>query len=239
MTAEDVLWSLDRPSNIVNSPDKMDVFTKEIVSKRAVDRYTMQITTAGPYPLMPVDLVAILIVSKKAAQGQSSDDFNQGRGMTGTGPFKFVSYQRDDRIELARNIDYWSEKPAWDKVTIRFIPDNATRMAALIAGDSLRDSRIVGVHVLKNIMIPVVTVVALQFGSIEEGEAQRQALDIVSRPRYAKDGYFAVINSAPRMIMHPIKPSLAKETIAGALDANGVKVFEVQVAAGKGNTELA
>lgn len=135
MTADDVLWSLDRPATIVNSPGKLDVFTKEIVAKKAVDKYTVQISTAGPYPLMPVDLVAILIVSKKATQGLSSDDFNQGKGMIGTGPFKFVSYQRDDRIELARNNDYWGEKPAWDKVTIRFIPNNATRMAALIAGD--------------------------------------------------------------------------------------------------------
>lgn len=30
----------------------------------------------------------------------------------------------------------------------------------------LRDARIIGVHVLKNIMIPVVTVIALQFGSV-------------------------------------------------------------------------
>jgi len=135
MTAEDVIWSLDRPATIVNSPGKMDVFTKEIISKKIVDKYTVQLTTAGPYPLMPVDLVAILIVSKRATQGLSSDDFNQGKGMIGTGPFKFVSYLRDDRVELARNDAYWGEKPEWDKVTIRFIPNNATRMAALLSGD--------------------------------------------------------------------------------------------------------
>lgn len=74
-------------------------------------------------------------------------------------------------------------------------------------------------------------------GAMEEREAQRQALDMVSRLRYAKDGYFAVLNSEPRMIMHPIKPSLTKDIIAGTTDANGVKLFEVQVAAGKGNPD--
>jgi peptide/nickel transport system substrate-binding protein len=135
LTSEDVFWSLDRPATIVNSPGKMDVFTKSIIQKKIIDRYTIQVTTAAPYPLMPIDLVNISIMSKKASQGLSSDDFNQGKGMVGTGPYKFVKYLRDDRLELARNEAYWGEKPEWDKVVIRFIPNNATRMAALLAGD--------------------------------------------------------------------------------------------------------
>ncbi|MFX6331062.1 ABC transporter substrate-binding protein, partial [Acinetobacter baumannii] len=75
------------------------------------------------------------IVQKKATQGLSSDDFAQGKGMIGTGPFKFVSYARDDRVELARNDQYWGPKPAWEHVTLRFIPNGATRIAALLSGD--------------------------------------------------------------------------------------------------------
>ncbi len=68
---------------------------------------------------------------------------------------------------------------------------------------------------------------------ISEEDAKKQALDMISRLRYAKDGYFAVLDSTPRMVMHPIKPSLTTAKIAGTLDPNGVKVFEVQVIAGK------
>ncbi len=84
---------------------------------------------------MLADLTSIYIVSKKATQGLSSDDFSSGKGMIGTGPFRFVKFQRDDRIELERNNDYWGKKPAWSKVILRFIPNDATRLAALLAGD--------------------------------------------------------------------------------------------------------
>ncbi|ASL75399.1 ABC transporter substrate-binding protein [Ralstonia solanacearum] len=135
LTTEDVAWSLDRPATIVNSPGKFDTYTKAIIHKKIIDKYTIQLTTSQPYPLMLSDLTSVFIVQKKATQGLSSDDFAQGKGMVGTGPFKFVSYARDDRVELVRNDQYWGPKPAWDKVTLRFIPNGATRIAALLSGD--------------------------------------------------------------------------------------------------------
>ena len=135
LTAEDVAWSLDRPATIVNSPGKFDVFTKQITGKKIIDPLTIQLTTAVPAPLIPVDMVNVGIVSKKATQGLTSDDFLVGKGMVGTGPFKFVSYRRDDRVEFARNDAYWGEKPAWDRATMLFIANGGSRMAALLAGD--------------------------------------------------------------------------------------------------------
>ena len=134
-TAEDVLWSIDRPATIVNSPGKFDTYTKAIVNKTAVDPYTIRFSTKEPYPLMLQDLTLISMVSKKATRGVASDEFASGKGMIGTGPYKFIKFQRDDRVELARNDEYWGRKPAWSKVTLRFIPNDATRTAALLAGD--------------------------------------------------------------------------------------------------------
>jgi peptide/nickel transport system substrate-binding protein len=135
VTAEDVAWSLDRPATIVGSPGKFDTYTKAITNKKIIDPYTIQLTTKEPYPLLLADLTSIYIVSKKATQGISSDDFSSGKGMVGSEPFKFVKFQRDDRVELERNNNYWGKKPAWSKVTLRFIPNDATRLAALLAGD--------------------------------------------------------------------------------------------------------
>ena len=36
---------------------------------------------------------------------------------------------------LERNPDYWGAKPKWDRVTFRFIPDDAARVAALLGSD--------------------------------------------------------------------------------------------------------
>jgi peptide/nickel transport system substrate-binding protein len=135
LTADDVAWSMERPSLIVGSPGKMDVYTKAIINKKVIDANTIRLTTQEPYPLLLADLTSIYIVSRKATTGLSSDDFSSGKGMVGTGPYKFVKFQRDDRLELDRNESYWGKKPAWSKVTLRFIPNGSTRLAALLAGD--------------------------------------------------------------------------------------------------------
>ena len=139
-TAEDVAWSIDRIPKIANSPGRFDAYVKAIVSKQIVDPYTIRFKTASPYPLMLPDLTAVFIVSKKATsgaqpQGLASEDFASGKGMVGTGPFKFVRFLRDDRVEVERNDAYWGPKPAWTKVTLRFIPQDPTRVAALLSGD--------------------------------------------------------------------------------------------------------
>jgi peptide/nickel transport system substrate-binding protein len=135
ITAEDVAWSIDRPATIVGSPGKFDVYTKAVINKKIVDAHTIRFTTKEPYPLLLSDLTSIYMVSKKATQGLASDDFTSGKGMVGTGPYKFVKFLRDDRVELERNDGYWGKKPAWSKATLRFIPNGATRLAALLAGD--------------------------------------------------------------------------------------------------------
>src|SRR5690606_14181160 len=51
------------------------------------------------------------------------------------GPYKFVRYSAGQEMVLERNPDYWGEKPKWDKVTLRILPDHSARTAALLAGD--------------------------------------------------------------------------------------------------------
>ena len=54
----------------------------------------------------------------------------------GTGPFKFVKWDRGDRVEMVRFDGYWNPfLPYLDRVTFRFIGDPAAQIAALKAGD--------------------------------------------------------------------------------------------------------
>ena len=104
------MFSLDRAGNAAASPGPFTGFTKAIVAKKIVDPYTIQLKTAAPYALLPYDLDSIFIVSKKAAAGASTEDFNSGKAAIGTGPYKFVRFARGDRVELARNDAYWGGK---------------------------------------------------------------------------------------------------------------------------------
>ena len=134
-TGDDVVFSLDRPATLTTSPGPFTSYTRQIKGKQVVDALTVRLTTASPYGALPLDMSSIFIVSKKAAMNATTDDFNSGRALIGTGPFRFVSFKRGDRVELARNPGYWGEQPAWERVSLRIISSGAPRMAALLAGD--------------------------------------------------------------------------------------------------------
>ncbi len=79
---------------------------------------------------MPSDMTQVAIISKAHANA-STEEFNSGKAAIGTGPFKLVRYAKSDRIELVRNENWWGGKHPWDKVTLRILPQDAPRVAAL------------------------------------------------------------------------------------------------------------
>ena len=139
-TAEDVVFTLQRPPKVPNSPGPYTVYTRQMKSFEIVDPLTIRIHTDGPAPLIPLNLAALPIMSHKAAagpapEGKTSAELNAGNGLVGTGPFKFVEWQRGSRLVYERNDDYWGEKPAWKKLIMRPLTNNTARVAALLSGD--------------------------------------------------------------------------------------------------------
>lgn len=132
--AEDVAASLRRVPWVPNSPGSFYVYTRAITEAQIVDAHTIRFKTATPYPLLPVDLSSIDIVTRSREHAPTAE-FNTGQAAIGTGPYTFVSYVPGDRVVLRRNEQFWGEKPAWETATIRIIPVNATRIAALLSGD--------------------------------------------------------------------------------------------------------
>ena len=132
--AEDVAASLRRVPWVPNSPGSYYVYTRAITETTIVDSLHLRFKTATPYPLLPVDISSIDIVAR-ANEHAPTADFNNGRAAVGTGPFRFRSYLPGDRLELTRNDAFWGPKPVWQKATLRIIPVNAVRIAALLAGD--------------------------------------------------------------------------------------------------------
>jgi peptide/nickel transport system substrate-binding protein len=52
----------------------------------------------------------------------------------GTGPYKFVKWDRGQQIVMERNEEYWGPKPAYKNAIVRIITDPATAVAELLAG---------------------------------------------------------------------------------------------------------
>ncbi len=133
-TADDVIFSLERIPNVPNSPNSFAQFTRGIESTRKVDDTTLIVKTRAPNPQLLSDFANIFIVSSKAAKGASTADFNSGKAVVGTGPYKLVEYVSADKLVVERNDKYWGAKPAWARVTEKVIAKDPTRLASLLAG---------------------------------------------------------------------------------------------------------
>ena len=133
-TAEDVAATIRRASRVMANPSGFEIYTRAIKEITIVDPHTIRFRTEAPYPLLPNDLSVLVIISHRF-EAASTEDFNTGHAMVGTGPFRFVEWRPGDRTVMRRNEDYWDTKPIWKTVILRPINNDSARIAALLSGD--------------------------------------------------------------------------------------------------------
>jgi peptide/nickel transport system substrate-binding protein len=134
LTAADVVASYKRAPAVPNTSNSFSVYTKSIAEVSAPDARTVRITTKGPAPTLLIDMCFVMIVPKAVAEGATTADFDSGKGVIGTGPYKFKSWVRGDNILYERNEDYWGPKEPWQRVVYRSISNGAARLSALLSG---------------------------------------------------------------------------------------------------------
>lgn len=134
-TADDVVFSLERAPKVPGSLSSYSAGLRTVASAKAIDAHTLRVTTSVPNPNLLPNIDSIYLVSRKTGSQSSSDDYNSGKAMVGTGPYRFVSHVPGDRTLFERNPSYWGAPARWDKVDYRYIANPAARTAALLAGD--------------------------------------------------------------------------------------------------------
>ncbi|MBU8540409.1 ABC transporter substrate-binding protein [Falsiroseomonas tokyonensis] len=136
VTAEDLRFSLERMPRVPNSPAPFIRLAGSVTAIEVVDQHTIRLRSRGPDPSIPLNAMSAWIVSARVAADATTADFNSGRATIGSGPWRFVEWQRGQALRLARNDDYWGEKPAFATATLRPVANDTARMAALLAGDA-------------------------------------------------------------------------------------------------------
>ena len=112
---------------------------KLVKSVEKVDDYTVKVTLNQPEApfLANIAMPFMSIISKEYADtleaAGTKEDLNNLP--IGTGPFKFVAYQKDAVIRYAKNADYWGEAPKIDDLVFAITPDAAVRLQKLKAGE--------------------------------------------------------------------------------------------------------
>ncbi len=134
-TAEDVAFSIARVPNVPGNPGPYTSNLRTIARVEVVDSHTVRLHTDQPNPTLPGQLTNIFVVSKRVAEAATTADFNAGRAAIGTGPFRLDQARGQEGMTVLRNEAYWGEAPAWQRVEIRVIGNDAARLAALLSGD--------------------------------------------------------------------------------------------------------
>ena len=134
LTAADVIYSLNRVRNIPHSPAPFSHAVSNVAAVEAVDPLTLRIKTTQPTPLLMEQIGFVFIIPAKLGPDVGIDDFNAGKAAIGTGPYRFRQWVPNDHLTLDANPAWWGGKPTFEKITLKFIPNNATRTAALLSG---------------------------------------------------------------------------------------------------------
>jgi peptide/nickel transport system substrate-binding protein len=114
-------------------PFPLAFFFQAIDTVSAPDDSTVVFKLKEPYAPFLSNLAypTGLIVSPTAVKEYGKD---YGRHPSGTGPFKFESWESNTSVIITRNDDYWDGAPPLEAVVYRPITDANTRVAEMLSG---------------------------------------------------------------------------------------------------------
>jgi len=97
---------------------------------RVIDAQTVEIDTREPFAALPAQLSMLFLLPPRwsATHDPATDSMPSG-------PYRIVENRPGDHLLLARNPQYWGPAPAFDEVELRIIPQDSSRVSALLAGE--------------------------------------------------------------------------------------------------------
>lgn len=131
LTAADVVYTVERITNPDFASPQLGQFNK-IIKAEALEGNKVKLTTDGPYPALLAQLVKLSIVPEHVASTMSGEEFNAAP--VGSGPYKFVKWDRGVEVVVEKNDAYWGDKGSFETVVFKGVPDASTRIANLQAG---------------------------------------------------------------------------------------------------------
>jgi peptide/nickel transport system substrate-binding protein len=247
MTAKDVKFSIDR---MIDPQTKTFFFPfiSTIQEVKIIDDFTIHIITKGPDPLLLKRLsFSLFIFPADLFKEKGAEAFFQHP--VGTGPFKFISWTRNDRMVLEANEAYWDGSPKVKRLIFRPVPEVATRLAELQTGNAdiitsippflvpqVKDSTNANVQSIPSGRVMFLYINCLKDGPLKDKRV-RQALNYAVDKKAIIDnilkgsGVQMAVNLTPlhfgydpTMKPYPYDPGKAKKLLAEAGHASGLKL---------------
>src|SRR5215204_76835 len=132
VTADDVKFTLDRYKGAAHELMKGRIEAVEIVDPRHI-RFRLKEAWPDFLTYYSTATGAGWIVPKKHIEKVGEEAFK--KAPVGAGPYRFASFKPGLELVLEAFDGYWRKPPAVKRLTMRVIPDEATRLAALKRGE--------------------------------------------------------------------------------------------------------
>lgn len=141
VTANDVAYMINR-YRVSAKASKLRDFADENLAT-VIDKYTVELQFTKPFASW-LWLIGYCLYCNFYPQEMVDAGANDWTQVTGTGPFKISDYVPASQVVYTKNEDWWNkvqvidgkeyDTPFIDKLVYPIMPDEATRIAALIAG---------------------------------------------------------------------------------------------------------
>jgi peptide/nickel transport system substrate-binding protein len=132
LTSKDVVFSVEKMRDTKGGSLQAPNF-KDVTEIQTPDDQTVIFVTKQPIATL-LDRIENRFILSKVAGDKFGDQLYQNP--IGTGPYKFVSFQRGGNMVFTRNDDYWGGKAAIKEVVFRKVTEDAARLAALESGQA-------------------------------------------------------------------------------------------------------
>ena len=132
LTSKDVAFAIEKMRDEKGGSLQAPNF-KDVTEVQTPDDQTVVFVTKQPLAIF-LDRLENRFILSKVAGDKFGDQLYQNP--IGTGPYKFVSYQRGGNMVFTRNDDYWGGKAAIKEVVFRKVTEEAARLAALESGQA-------------------------------------------------------------------------------------------------------
>lgn len=135
--AEAVKFNIDRqmPENAIPKMSYAGLVYGDVEKSEVIDEYTIKITLkkkSTPFLHNLAMSYAAPIVSPTALKTYNN---NVNEHPTGTGPYKFVAWDRGQQVILTRNDEYWGKPAHVQNLIYRTMPETSARVVALNNGE--------------------------------------------------------------------------------------------------------
>lgn len=213
---------------------------------RVVSDNVVEFNLSYPNAVLLNNLSTSLAILPPAYVTESGEAF--ARQPIGAGPFQFVSWSPGESLTLRRFEDYYQGPAPYETVVFRFIPDDVSRVNALLSGDvdiagPLADEHARQVQRSPNTHLSTASTVerrqiildttSAPFDDIRVRQAVNYAIDVEAIIDFVLGGYGQVTATAvvpveygyaAEIEPYPYSPERAKELLAEAGYQDGLEV---------------